>query len=172
MAKRDISKPTYYLDSCVLIDLIERPDSEEPAKTISAAFAAADDGKINLVTSTLTIVEVTYAKQELERKSLDPIVEQKIEQLWHPASSPIRLVDVHEIIVREALRLLRDNLKRGWTKTRSADAIHLITAKRELADEFWSNDHAMKKWGEVLGFKVCSPHFDSAQPPDLFEDHG
>lgn len=45
MAKRDISKPTYYLDSCVLIDLIEHPESQEPAKTVAAIMAAADDGK-------------------------------------------------------------------------------------------------------------------------------
>jgi predicted nucleic acid-binding protein len=164
MAKRDISKPTYYLDSCVLIDLIERPETEEPAKTVAAIISAAEEGKLNLVTSTLTIVEVTYVKREIDGKALDASIEEQIEQLWHPASSPIRLVDVHEIIAREAVRLLRDNLKRGWTKTRSADAIHLVTARREFASEFLTNEHAMKKWGEILGFKVCAPHFESPEP--------
>lgn len=169
MARRDVSKPTYYLDSCVLIDLIEHPEDQEPAKTMVAVMTAGDEGKVNLVTSTLTIVEVTYGKQEIARKGLDPAIEQRIEQLWHPASSPIRLIDPHEIIARDALRLLRDNLKRGWTKTRATDAVHLVTAQREFADEFFSNDLAMKKWGEVLGFKVCAPHALSNQlPPPLF----
>lgn len=116
----------------------------------------------------ITIVEVTFAKQELDRHALDSAVEEKLERLWHPDGSPIRLVDVHEIIAREAARLLRDNLKRGWTKTRAADAIHLATARREFADEFLTNEHAMLKWGPVLGFKVCPPHFEptiEVEPP-------
>ena len=34
MAKHDVSKPTYYLDSGVLIDLIEHPETEDPAKLL------------------------------------------------------------------------------------------------------------------------------------------
>ncbi|MCY2953304.1 MAG: PIN domain-containing protein [Planctomycetota bacterium] len=158
MAKRDISKPTYYLDACIFIDLIECPATQEPAKTIAAVIADAEDEKCNLVTSVLTITEVVYAKHEINQKAIDPAIEVKLDHLWHPSGSPIQLVDVHELIVREANRLLRDNLKRGWTKTRGNDAIHLVTAKREFVDEFFTNEKAMEKWGEVLGFKVCAPH--------------
>jgi predicted nucleic acid-binding protein len=132
---------------------------------MTAVMAAAENGDVNLVTSMITIVEVTYAKQEIDRRTLDPKIEEKLDSLWHPASSPIRLVDVHEMISREAVRLLRDNLKRGWTKTRGADAIHLVTARREFADEFFTNEHAMLKWGEVLGFKICAPHCDAPPAP-------
>lgn len=172
MAKRDVSKPTYYLDANVLIDLIEHPETVEPAKTVCAIMAAAEEGEFNLVTSTITIVEVVYAKHEIDGREIDKDVSERIDHLWHPGSSPIRLVDVHELIVRDARQLLRENIKRGWTKTRGVDAVHLITAKREQADEFLTNEKAMEKWGEVCGFKVCAPHYPVPvdDGPKLFGD--
>ena len=41
------------------------------------------------------------------------------------------------------------------------DAIHLVTARREFVDEFITTDRAMEKWAEVLGFKVCAPHYEN-----------
>lgn len=158
MAKRDISKPTYYIDSCVFIDLIELPPTDERARIIAQVITDAEDEKCNLVTSILTIAEVVYSKHEIDKKTLDPIIEEKIDKLWHPASSPIQLVDVHELIVRDARKWLREGVTRGWTKTRGIDAIHLATAHREFVDEFFTNERAMEKWGLVMGFAVRCPH--------------
>jgi hypothetical protein len=116
MARRDISIPTYYLDSCVLLDLIEHPQTQEPAKTIAAVMAAAEQEKCVLVTSVMTIVEVLYAKHEIQNRAIDPVVQDKIDRLWHSGSSPIILVDVHEMIARDAVQLLRDQIKWGWAK--------------------------------------------------------
>lgn len=170
MAKNDASKPTYYLDSCVLIDLIEHPASEEPAKTIYSIIADAEKGRFDLVTSTLTMAEVWYVKAEVDKHAIDPEVEKKINQLWHPISSPIRIVEVHEGITRDALRLLRDSIFKGWGKTKGVDAVHLITAHREGATEFFtSGERAMRKWESSFGFKICRPHYEP-DPQEGFTD--
>jgi predicted nucleic acid-binding protein len=156
-----------YLDACVLIDLIEHPIDQEPAKTIAAMLADAEDGRISLVTSTITIPEVTWAKTELDNKAIDSEVQKKIDRLWNPASSSIALVEVHELIAREALALLRGGIERGWCKTKALDGIHLATAKRENVDELITTEHAMKKWADLLGFKVCSPHREGDGQWDL-----
>jgi predicted nucleic acid-binding protein len=168
MPKRDISKPTYYLDACVLIDLIELPETHPASQAVARVLDEADEGKCNLVTSVLTIAEVLYAKHEIDGKALDPFVEAKIAELWHPSASPIQLVEVHELIARDANRLLRDHLCNGWTKTGTIDAVHLATAHREFATEFFTNEHAMKKWEDVMGFKVCAAHPATPADASLF----
>ena len=160
MAKRSGQKPTYYLDANVLIDLIEHPADQEPARTVASLLDDGDRGRVNLVTSTLTIIEVWKAKRELDKDTLDPEVEKTINNLWHPDSSPIQLVDCSELIVREAQVMLRKGIARGWTKTKGFDAVHLVTAAREKVDEFFTSEHAMYKWGEVLGLPVCPAHRD------------
>ncbi|MEX2387535.1 MAG: PIN domain-containing protein [Phycisphaeraceae bacterium] len=155
-------KPVYYLDACVFIDLIECDEDQEPAKTIIAVLNEADkqSGRFKVVTSYLTVVEVLWAKHEADNHQIDPDVEMKINALWHP-DSPVHLVEVHELIARDAQKLLRDGLKKKWKKTKGNDAIHLITAKREGATEFFTNgEQAMKKWGKLLGFDVCKPHYE------------
>ena len=161
-------QPTYYIDACVFISLIETPATEEPAKTIEAMLSDASDGKVRVVTSMITIAEVAFAKAELDKNTLDPAVEAKINSLWHPAS-PVKLVEVHELIAKRACYLLREGVKKGWSKTRAHDAIHLATAEREEADELITYDDAMKKWEPVIGLSVSEPHIvGQGNGPTLF----
>jgi predicted nucleic acid-binding protein len=162
MAKAEVPLERYYLDACVLLDLIEHPAHVEPAKTIVALFEDAAAGRFELVTSVLSIVEVLYAKEEKDRRQLDPAIEEKIRRLWHPGSSPVRIVEAHELVVKDAMRLLRDGIVHGWSKTGAIDAIHLATARRERATEFFTTEDAMNKWAEVIGVKVCAPHWSPA----------
>lgn len=158
--------PTYYVDSCVFIDLIETPPDQEPAKTIAAIIAAAAESRVRLVTSILTIGEVWHTKAEIDGKCPDPEVEKRLFQLWNPAVSPIWLVDVHELVVRDAVKLLRQGIPNGWCKTKGVDGIHLATAQRERVDEFLTTEKAMSKWSPVVGFKVCAPHYEPGEPED------
>lgn len=48
----------YYLDACILIDMIENGPKAEPAKTIKAVMEDAERGRFRLVTSVATIAEV------------------------------------------------------------------------------------------------------------------
>ena len=69
MAKANARRLTYYLDSCIFLDLIEHPADQEPAKTIAAALADAEEGRCSIVTSTVTMAEVWYAKAEVDRRA-------------------------------------------------------------------------------------------------------
>ena len=125
--------------------------------------------RVSLITSTITIAEAWKATEELNNKAISPEVEKKLHRLWHPAASPIELVDVHELIARECgIALLRTGIEKGWSKTCGNDAIHLVTAKRYKADEFLTNDAGMKKWESILGFKVCAPHYDLPEQAELY----
>jgi hypothetical protein len=150
------------LESSLIIDVIECAPDKEPAKTLWELFEAAENKQCELITSVATIAEVFYAKHERDKKKLDPEISAQIEKLWHPDSSPLRLIEVHELIAREAGAMLRDHVVKGFCKTGGLDGIHLVTAKREKADEFFCSERAMTKWGEVLGFKVCKPHLPPA----------
>ena len=164
MAKRNGGRPIYYIEAKSLIDLIEHPADVEPARSVVAVITAATDREITLVTSVLTIAEVYKAKHEANGH-VDPAVQERIDQLWHPDGSPIELVEVSELIAREANVLLRRGLENGWAKTKGADAIHIATALHERADKFVTNEQAMKKWGDLLGYKVCPAHEALPEPP-------
>lgn len=167
------SKPKFYLETAVVLELLEKPKDVEPCRSLWNAFEAAENGECELVSSVLVMTEVLFAKAEADRKAVSPAVQAIMEKLWHPDSSPIRLIEVHELIARDALALVRAHLAKGWQKTKGNDAIHLITAKREKVTELWTTEHAMTKWGDVLGFKVCHPHYekpeDEAKATPLFD---
>lgn len=152
--------PKIYLETTVLIDFVEKPKNDPTSRVMASVLeaACADTPLCRLVTSVLTMSEVFYAKREADKGALSKEVQEIIDNLWHPDSSPIEPIAVHEIIAREAQELLRGRVKSGWTKTKGADGIHLITAKREGATEFWTTERKMKRWGEGLGFRICTPH--------------
>lgn len=154
--------PKFYLDTCVFIDLIEHGPLSDKGKLLTSLFEDAEARKCELVTSVITIAEVLWAKAEKDGKKVSPKTQQIINALWHPQSSPVRLIDVHEAIARDAQNLLRSHLHKGWTKTGAVDAVALVTARRERAHAYFTTERAMKKWGAVLGFEVCEPR----RPPN------
>ena len=165
MGKYSANKPTIYLETSVLMELIEGPDAAPIVQTMKSVIRDAKGGRFDLVTSVLSIAEVFYAKHEADGRSVDPDIEQKIRLLWHPGTSPIRVVEVSEMIALDSLNLLRNGINQGWSNTKGADGIHLSTATREEADEFFTTEGAMKKWEQVCGFRVCEPHYEALPPP-------
>lgn len=163
-------KRAIYLDSCVLIDFIERPPTQEPAVFVFQLLEAADRGEVKAITSVLTIAEVCFGQSERGGK-LDDSIRDRIDALWNPAGSPINLIEAHELVARAAQKIVREGLARGWSGTSGADSIHLMTAHREGVDEFWTSDDKMEKWGPILGYRVVQPHaLDAAGGgPTLFE---
>jgi predicted nucleic acid-binding protein len=178
MAKSNERPPRYYLDSSVLIHFIEHVETDELVTILVPIIEDAKKGRFDLVTSTLTIAEVLYGASERKQDGsgvIDPEIERKINLLWHPGTSPIRLVDVHELIAKEAMQLFRSGIPKGWFKTGGCDAIHLVTARHEMVDEFFTTENAAKKWESEVGFTICPPHYDPPpkplEPPrNLFEN--
>gem|GEM_PF-2060367 len=161
------------LDACVLIDLLQYPEHQEPAKSVVSLLKAAEEGQMDLVTSVLSIAEVCFAASERTR-NLEDDVEEKIKKLWRPAASPIRLVEVHELIAREAHKLVRyEGVPKKWFGIKGPDAIHLMTAQRERVDALVTNDKGLDKCGKQLGLQVCQPldlASQSDSPTSLFSE--
>lgn len=149
------SKPRIYLETSVLIEILEKPPEADVCRAIAQVLDDADNNKCEVFTSALTISEVIFAEWEKKSGKLDPEISKKLDVLWHPESSPIRVVPCHEVIAREANEAFRMHwAKDGWRKSLGIDLVHLITAKRGKADKFLTTEGAMEKWAPVMGFSI------------------
>jgi predicted nucleic acid-binding protein len=145
--------PCFYWDSCVFLSYIEETPNRLP--DIDGLLENAEKGKIEIITSTITIVEVAYAKTEREEGLLDPNVERKIEKLWIPPS-PIRLVEFHKVIADKAKELIRRSLSLGLS-LKPMDAIHLATAQDMNANGFHTYDDKLTRFEQLVNFKIDRP---------------
>lgn len=165
------SKPKYYLESSVIIELLEQPKTAPICAAIWTLFEDAQAGRCELITSTLTMLEVLFSVREKDNQAIDPETQKIIDYLWHPGSSPIQLIPCHEAVTRESVEYFRKYLNNeGWSKSKGMDLAHLVTARREKADEFFTTERAMNKWAEIMGFKICEPHAmipTESDPADL-----
>ena len=124
--------PLIYWDANVMLSYINEYANRQP--TIEALLYDGENGLIELVTSTISLVEVAFAQAEKDAQSLDAKVEAKIDKLWYPIG-PIRLVEFHRLIAQQARGLLRLAMSTGQ-HLRPPDAIHLATAKDQGCSEF------------------------------------
>src|SRR4051794_11172237 len=97
------------------------------ADTVQSLLDEARRGEIEILTSVLSIAEVAYGAHERDQ-GLTEAGEEDIEQLWAPAS-PITLVDVSQAVTRNARSLVRRAKVEGIGGIRSADAVHLASAR-------------------------------------------
>lgn len=137
----------------MLISGIER--TRDRITTIDQLLADAGSGKIRIFTSTLSITEVAYEKLEQDQKTLSQADEKRIDALWG-ATSPITLVEFHELIAYQAKDLIREIVNKGWS-LKPPDAIHLATAMSIQVDEFHTYDKKLKKYGSITGLKIKEP---------------
>lgn len=147
-----------YWDSCVFLHYIEGTTRWLPILDTLLDDASNTDDLI-ILTSTLSITEVAFAKTEKSNKLLDPGVEAAIDALWDDRSV-IRLVEYDQIIAREARTLLRRSTMTGRS-LKPADAIHLTTAQAMNVTDFHTTEDKLKHWND-LGFPVRDPW--TAQP--------
>src|SRR4051812_25366022 len=94
--------PIIYLETTVLLDFIEKPNTDASSILLARVIESGTQGKCKLITSSVTIAEVFYAKQEADGRALDPETQKRVDYLWHPASSPIEPIDAHELLCRDA----------------------------------------------------------------------
>ena len=130
-----------YWDACVFLSYINEYAGRMPI--LDALFDEAKEGRFEIVTSTLSIVEVAYGLIEQKSGSLAPEIEERISQLWKPGS-PVKLAEFYRHIAEDARDLIRTSVSRSWTGLKPADAIHLATARRlgvaeaNTYDPIWS----------------------------------
>ncbi len=152
-------KPRIYWDSCVFLSFINGLAERLP--DIETLLLEAEKDTIELMTSTVTIVEVAFATAEQNQHALDEDTKERINKLWTP---PVKLVEFHRLIAEDARDLIRRALTKRWS-LKPLDAVHLSTAARMAVAEFHTYDEKLPKYSELVGCKIQRPFVEQ---PGLF----
>lgn len=156
--------PRLYWDANVFLSYVDGVPDRLP--DIDALFREAEQGRVEIVTSTASITEVAFGSIEMDQRALSPEVQQKIEGLWLP-TSPVKLVEVSVLVVEGARAIMRSAIPEGTKVPKPMDAVHLSTAVRMGADVFHSYDAPLRKIAARIGVASTEP---SASSPLLFSD--
>jgi len=143
-----------YWDANVLLSYLNGVPDRAPI--IEELLRLARAGDSEPITSSLSIVEVAFAKVEADGQMLDPAVEQTIDDLWSPGG-PVKIVDFYDLIARDARSLMRRGISQQWGKLKTIDAIHLATAQRMGVVEFLTYCKRLQAWDGHLGFPITEP---------------
>ena len=138
---------------CVFLSYIN--DYSARAPIIEALLDDARRGELAILTSAISIVEVSFAAVEQRRRRLLPDEERRIDALWLPPS-PVRLVEYYPALGYDARALIREAIARGRA-LKPMDAIHLSTARRQRVVEFCTYDTRLHSFAPHLGFAVREP---------------
>ena len=141
-----------YWDSCCFTHFIENDPGK--ADLLESLLLSSGNGGFQIVTSALSIAEVAFVASE--RGQLNDVVVDQIEALWADTLA-VRIAEFHEGIARATRDLLRECASRGWTGLRSADAIHLTTAKLLGAAEIHTYDSKWLRYAEIVGIPIGEP---------------
>lgn len=158
--------PLYYWDACVPLSYINAVPDRLPHID---AFMSKSGVDFRLITSVLSITEVAFAASEQVNGVLDPSVEERISKLWN-ASSPIRIVELYELIALKAQQLMRAAIKNRWS-LKPADAIHLATADQLKVSAFHTYDEPLFKYSDLTETKFPINFPISASPHLLLLPH-
>lgn len=93
-------------DANVLLSYINGVADRVPV--IEELFRQARAGEIELLTSSVSRVEVAFAAAEKHAGALDPETEGQIDTLWTPGS-PVKTVEFYDLIGDGARALIRQN---------------------------------------------------------------
>lgn len=136
----------YYLDSCVLLDLVG--EVEALAHNVAHLLTLAEDDVIQLVTSSLSIAEVAAGADEKAQHVLAPETLAAIDALW-VVGGPLHIVDYTRHVAIDARNLVRSLIPEGKTGLKGADAVHLASARDAEVDRFYTRDAKLAKYGNA-----------------------
>jgi predicted nucleic acid-binding protein len=158
------NRPKYYWDACVFLSFIN--GDEDRIEVIRQLLEEAP-GKHEIVTSTVSIVEVAFGKAEQDSKAPDSETLAEIEALWLPDSG-VELAEFHRLVANDARDLVRlSATEPDETKIKPLDAVHLATAQRLSVDEFHTYDKKLLALNGTLSFPVVEPWTASPRLPGL-----
>lgn len=154
-----------YWDANVFLDYINGAPQWLPILDAILAEVERSQGRIEIVTSTISIVEVAFAAREQKGTSLDSAEEERIDSLWMDRGV-VKLAEFHQLIGREARRLIRTARSQEWS-LKPNDAIHLATARRVGVAEFHTSDARLDKYGDEVGVPIVRPYASQPMLPSL-----
>jgi predicted nucleic acid-binding protein len=146
-----------YWDANVILSYLNEVPDRVP--TIEELFRQARAKEIELLTSSVSRVEVAYVQSERADGELDADADEAINALWLPGS-PIKTVEFYDLIADGAKQLIRRGISQEWGSLKPLDAIHLATAERMEVAEMHSYDDRVQKWSGKLGFQVSDAQLE------------
>ena len=155
------NKPrTLYWDSGIFLSHLNGIPERKPI--IDEVVQEIRDGKDSIVlTSSVSLVEVSSALYEKMNKLLDPAVEDAIDAMFND-SDVVRIVDNGPHIALLARNITRQAIPKGLA-LKPMDAIHLATARwllenGILVQEINSYDKKWASYKEFVGIEIGPPH--------------
>lgn len=143
-----------YLDACAVIAYIQ--DEANRSHMMQCVLDDGLAGRLELVTSTLSIAEVAFYAGE--RPAVLVEASKQIDALWVP-SSPIKLIDMSQALARDARQIMRKAVEKGISCPKPPDAIHLASAARHGCTQLFTYEEASTRraWERLTGIEVCEP---------------
>jgi predicted nucleic acid-binding protein len=143
-----------YWDACIFLSFVngEKGRSEVIQQLLDEAAA----GEFELVTSTVSIVEVAFGKAEQDDAAPDPDVLAAIEAFW-AADAPVKLVEFHRLIALDARDLVRDARLSRDERLTPLDAVHLASAIRLEVEDFHTYDGPLLRFKGAIPFPIREP---------------
>ena len=151
----------YYWDACIFVSYINN-HNDRAANIQRMLEEVSSERDIKIITSAISIAEVAFANKEKETNTLDPMVEEALEEFW--ASRDVVLVSTTNGIMRDARRLMRCAIEERVGGLKPFDAVHLATAEWvDLNVGRVINVHSYeRRWIEkfthlVPSLEICKP---------------
>lgn len=157
--------PRIYLDANVLLSYVS--DAPERADVVQSLLEDAEDGKVHLLTSNLSIAEVAYISSDQE-PSYGTDDEATIDELWTP-DSPVKLAEFSRLVAHRARSIIRKARDNETARVRSADAVHLATAEINECDRFYTYEGANIRngWNALIQADVSEPYVNEPRLPSV-----
>jgi predicted nucleic acid-binding protein len=142
-----------YCDSCVFLAYFNGEIGR--VDVLESLFTQIKQDKTKkLITSVLTIAEVTHTSREKKTQKLQIGIENRLDAFWAD-DDLLELTEVNEWIAREARRLLRLAITEGFG-LKPPDAIHLATAQLVKAEKLITYDD-LGRYARWVGYPIAKP---------------
>jgi len=144
-----------YWDACCFLHYINgTPEWVAVLRTVLES--ASTRPQLTIYTSIVSRVEVAYSIEEQKAGLLSNEELEKIDKLW----SAVNIVELCGRIALTARQLIRDaRVMKPPLALRSADAIHLATAKHLEVDAIYTTDTKLlnKAYSDLVGIPIRKP---------------
>ena len=153
-----------YCDSCVFLAYFQAEAGR--IQTLEQLFnEVQNDPNRKLVTSVISITEVTHLAEEKAQQRLNVNLDNDLDEFWAD-STLLDFIEFHEPMARNARVLIRQAISLGYS-LKPADAIHLASAKYAGVSEFFTYDSKLFKYSASIGYDILEPYVNQPRLPNI-----